>query len=165
MRTFVAETTIDRSAEEIWTYASDIPKHPEWMSASRATMVSGDATQVGARAIERLEVGPIKRDIELEVVEAVPGRRLLWRSVDSGGMSLEVELTLEANGPTSTRATYRGTYELRGRMRLLAPIMAMEGSSGIKRELGQLKARVEAQPVRASAASAASAATAATAEA
>ena len=153
MRTFVAETMIDRSAQEIWAYAADIARHTEWMSVSEARVLSGQGTERGARGIERLELGPIKRDLELEVADAVPDRRLLWRSVPGGDLHMEVELTLEPAEGGGTLARYKGSYELRGRLRLLAPIMALEGRSGIKRELGLLKAKVEAQAVAGMAAS------------
>jgi hypothetical protein len=35
---------------------------------------------------------------------------------------------------------------LRGRWRLLAPLLALEGPGGMRRELAQLKAQVEAMP-------------------
>ena len=65
---------------------------------------------------------------------------------------MEVGLQLEPSGPTSVRARYYGAAQMHGRWRLLAPFVAMEGSAGIKRELAQLKARVEAAPVPAPAA-------------
>jgi hypothetical protein len=39
--------------------------------------------------------------------------------------------------------------QLRGRWRLLAPLMVMEGSAGVRRELERLKAKVEAAPAAA----------------
>jgi uncharacterized membrane protein len=144
MRTHVAEATIDRPAEQIWAYAAEIPRHREWMSVSDARTVRGQGTRVGDRGVERLDLGPAKRDLEFEVIAAEPGRRLLWRALAGQGIELEVELTLEPSGPTSALARYRGSYTLHGRWRLLAPILAMEGAGGIRRELGRLKTNVEA---------------------
>ncbi len=148
---YEAQAEIARSADEVWTYAADILRHTEWMSVADAHLLAGDGTQVGARGRERLLLGPFKWDVEFEVVEAEFGRRLLWRSRDKR-FDMEVGLQLEPSGPTSVRARYYGAAQMHGRWRLLAPFVAMEGSAGIKRELAQLKARVEAAPVPAPAA-------------
>jgi uncharacterized membrane protein len=144
MRTHVAEATIGRPADEIWGYAADILRHTEWMSVTEARVVAGTGTETGARGVERLAFGPVTRDVEFEVADAVPGRRLLWRSLGDRALDLEVELTLEPDGPSTTHARYRGSYALHGRWRLLAPLMALEGRAGVRRELIRLKDNVEA---------------------
>ena len=80
MTRYEAQAEIARSADEVWTYAADILRHTEWMSVADAHLLAGDGTQVGARGRERLLLGPFKWDVEFEVAEAEPGRRLLWRS-------------------------------------------------------------------------------------
>ncbi len=145
MSTYEATTTIERPADEVWTYAADIVRHTEWMSVTDARILAGDPTQPGARGRERLTMGPFRWDIDFDVVTADPGRRLTWRSTDDPRINLEVDLRLEPAGPTgrATTATYRGDARLRGRWRLLAPLLAMEGSAGIRRELDRLKTQVE----------------------
>jgi hypothetical protein len=145
MTSYEAQTQIARSAEDVWNYAADILRHTEWMSVADAHLLAGDGTQVGARGRERLLLGPFKWDVEFEVAEAEAGRRLLWRSRDAR-FDMEVGLELEPSGPTSVRARYYGTAQMHGRWRLLSPLVAIEGSAGIRRELAQLKARVEAAP-------------------
>jgi uncharacterized protein YndB with AHSA1/START domain len=145
MTTYEAHTEIARSAEEVWSYAADILRHTEWMSVADAHLLAGDGTQVGARGRERLLLGPFKWDVEFEVVEAEVGHRLLWRSRDAR-FDMEVGLELKPSGPTSVRARYYGAAQMHGRWRLLSPLVAMEGSAGVQRELAQLKARVEAAP-------------------
>ena len=152
MTRYEAQADIARSAGEIWTYAADILRHTEWMSVADAHLLAGDGTQVGARGRERLLLGPFKWDVEFEVAEAEAGRRLLWRSGDPR-FEMEVGLELEPTGPTSVRARYHGDAQMHGRWRLLAPLLAMEGAAGIKRELAQLKARVEEAPATVAAAS------------
>ena len=146
MTRYEAQAEIARSADEVWTYAADILRHTEWMSVADAHLLAGDGTQVGARGRERLLLGPFKWDVEFEVAEAEPGRRLLWRSRRRRGSTCEVGLELEPSGPTSVRARYYGAAQMHGRWRLLSPLVAMEGSAGMKRELAQLKARVEEAP-------------------
>jgi len=152
MTKYEAQAEIARSADEVWSYAADILRHTEWMSVADAHLLDGDGTQVGARGRERLLLGPFKWDVEFEVVEAEFGRRLLWRSRDAR-FDMEVGLELEPSGPASVRARYHGAARMHGRWRLLSPLVAMEGSANVKRELAQLKARVEGAPAAVPAAS------------
>lgn len=145
MTRYETQAEIARSADEVWTYAADILRHTEWMSVADAQLLAGDGTQVGARGRERLLLGPFKWDVEFEVVEAEPGRRLLWRSRDAR-FDLEIGLELEPSGLTSVRARYHGAAQMHGKWRLLSPLVAMEGSAGVRRELDRLKARVEGAP-------------------
>jgi uncharacterized protein YndB with AHSA1/START domain len=146
MARFEAETTIRRPADEIWAYAADIRRHPDWMAASDARLDRGTGQALGDRGRERVALGPLKLDIPFEVAEAVPGRKLTWRAVDNPSLDWDVTLELEPIDAASTKTTYRAAVGLRGRWRLIAPIVAMEGKSGVKKELERLKAIVEQQP-------------------
>ena len=44
MTTFVMEETIAGSPDEIWAYAADIRRHPEWMGVTDARVVRGDVS-------------------------------------------------------------------------------------------------------------------------
>jgi uncharacterized membrane protein len=145
----VAEQTIARSAQDVWTYAADIVRHAEWMTVTHARIVSGDGTHTGARGGERMRFGPFGWDVEFEVVDAKPGRRIAWRSVSGAPFDLEVTLDLEPLGPTSTKATYGADIRLHGPWRLLSPMVAMEAKAGPARELQRLKTQVEAAAVMA----------------
>lgn len=145
MTTFVARETIARSADDVWAYAALIARHAEWMTVTDARTVDGDGTQVGARGRERMRFGPFGWDVEFEVSEARPGRRIVWRSIAGAPFDLAVSLDLEPAGPASTHATYGADIQLHGLWRLLGPIVAMEGRAGPERELGRLKAQVETE--------------------
>jgi uncharacterized membrane protein len=140
----VAEQTIARSAQDVWTYASDIIRHEEWMTVTDARIVRGDGTRVGARGRERMRFGPFDWDVEFEVASADPGRRISWKSVSGAPFDLEVSLDLEPIGPASTKATYGADVRLHGLWRVLSPIVAMEATAGPTRELQRLKTQVEA---------------------
>jgi uncharacterized protein YndB with AHSA1/START domain len=148
MSRFEAEATIARAAQDVWLYAADVLRHPEWMSVADAQLLKGQGTEVGARGRECIHFGPLKWDVEFEVVEAVPGRRILWRADDRRFGLYEVGLDLEQTGTTSTRARYQGAIEMRGFWRFLAPLIAMEGPAAVRRELERLKAKVEAAEPR-----------------
>jgi uncharacterized protein YndB with AHSA1/START domain len=121
----VAEQAIARSAQDVWTYAADIVRHAEWMTVTDARIVRGDGTQTAARGRERMRFGPFGWDVEFEVVDAQPGRRLAWRSVSGAPFDLDVTLELEPTGVASTRATYGADIRLHGIWRLLSPMIAM----------------------------------------
>ncbi len=144
---FETEETIDRSTDDVWTYAADILRHPDWMGVADARVLHGQGSEVGARGRERLVLGPFRWDVEFEVTEAVPGRRIVWRSMAGAPFHLEVALDLEPVGPDSTRATYGSAIQMRGLWRLLMPLVAMEGKTGPARELHRLKENVEKAPV------------------
>jgi uncharacterized membrane protein len=147
MSRFVAEQTIARSAQDVWEYAADIVRHAEWMTVTDARIVRGDGTRVGARGRERIRFGPFVWDVEFEVTDAEPGRRIAWTAVSGAPFDLEVVLTLEPMGPALTKAIYGADIRLHGPWRLLSPMVAMEASSGPARELQRLKTRVEAAAV------------------
>jgi uncharacterized membrane protein len=145
----VAQQTIARPAQDVWAYAAEIVRHAEWMTVTDARAVSGDGTQAGARGRERIRFGPFGWDVEFEVVDATPGRRIAWRSVSGAPFDLDVTLDLEPEGPVSTKATYAADIRLHGPWRLLSPMVAMEANAGPARELQRLKTQVEAAAVMA----------------
>jgi hypothetical protein len=145
MSRFEATETIERPSDEVWAYASDILRHPDWMSVVDAEVLQGDGTEVGARGRERVVLGPIKCDISFEVAAAEPGRLLLWRALEDRRFHVwEVGLELESLGSRTTRATYHGELRMRGRWRILSPLVAIEGPAGVRKELRLLKDAVEA---------------------
>jgi uncharacterized membrane protein len=137
------EQVIDRPAEDVWAYAADIARHPDWMSVTDARILRGVGSDVGSRGRERVTLGPFNWDVEFEVAEASPGRRIVWRSVGGAPFDLEVSLDLAPAGPASTRATYGAAIQPHGLWRLLSPLIAMEGKAGPERELQRLKQNVE----------------------
>ena len=69
------EQTIDRPAQEIWTYAADIAaRHPQWMGVIDARLVSGPATEIGARGVERTRLGPF--EVGLVVSKSILAQRI-----------------------------------------------------------------------------------------
>ncbi|MEO7118206.1 MAG: SRPBCC family protein [Candidatus Limnocylindrales bacterium] len=143
MSTFTAETLIERPANDVWEYAADVPRQPEWMGITSAEVLRGIGTEAGARGRARMEFGPFRWDVEFDVVEALRGRRLLWRADDPHFSEYEVQLDLEPTGADSTRARYRGSLRLRGIWKALTPLLAMDGATSIRRELERLKANAE----------------------
>ena len=146
MSASIAEQVIGRSAQDVWVYAADIVRHAEWMTVTDARVVRGSGTLVGGRGREHVRFGPFGWDVEFEVAEAEPGRRIAWKSVGGAPFDLTVWLDLESIGPVSTKAAYGADIRLHGAWRLLTPVVAMEAKAGPARELSRLKTQVEAAP-------------------
>jgi Polyketide cyclase / dehydrase and lipid transport len=146
MITFKTEQMIDRSADDVWAYAADILRHPEWMGVTNARLVAGTGQDVGTRAIEQMKLGPRTVDVEFTVAESIPARRLRWRVAGRSPLAGEVTLDLEAHAADRTRAVWSGSIGLKGPWRLLEPLMAGEVKEGEAAELRRLKANLEAGP-------------------
>ncbi len=144
MITFETEQTIGRSADDVWAYAADILRHPEWMGVTDARIVQGTGSEVGARAIERIKMGPRTVDVEFTVAESIPARRLRWTVAGRSPLRGDVTLDLEALAAGQTRAVWSGSIGMNGLLRLLEPLMAGEVKSGEAAELRRLKANLEA---------------------
>lgn len=149
---FETEQTIARSAGDVWAYAADIVRHPEWMSVTDARLIHGTGSEVGTRAVERIAMGPRTADVDVEVTASVSARRIAWRVAGGGPVAGDVALDLEPLGPDRTRAVYSGSIGLTGLWRLLEPFMAGEIRSGEAAELVRLKENLESSPAPAIAA-------------
>ncbi len=148
MITARAELTINRPADEVWAYAADIGRHPQWMTVTTAESLQGTGSRVGDRGRERVRIGPFTRDAEFTVVAAEPGHRIVWRAGGGAPFTGDMTLELEALGPSTTRATYAGSFTVRGLLRLLEPLMAGEAKQNPKTELRRLKEALESMPAR-----------------
>jgi uncharacterized protein YndB with AHSA1/START domain len=138
------ETTIARPPDEVWAYAADLRRHPEWMGIRDAELVSGDPTVVGAVGRESMRIGPRTYELTLTVGAAVPGRLITWRFGGAAPLEGEARLELEPID-TGTRATWSSDIRLRGLWRLAQPLLAAEVRSGEAAELEKLKAILEAR--------------------
>jgi polyketide cyclase/dehydrase/lipid transport protein len=135
----------------VWHYAADIRRHPEWMGVTNARVVQGTGTEVGARAIEQMRMGPRKVDVEFTVTESIPARRLRWTVAGRSPLRGDVTLELEPLAADRTRAVWSGAIGMNGAWRLLEPLMAREVRDGEASELRRLKANLEATSTRAQA--------------
>jgi uncharacterized membrane protein len=140
---FETTQTIERSAEEVWAYAADILRHPEWMGVTSARLLDGVGTEVGARAVERIKLGPRSVEVGLKVSKSIPARQIAWRVAGGSPVAGDVTLDLERLGPDRTRAVWSGWVGLTGLWRLLEPLMAGEVKAGEAAELRRLKDKLE----------------------
>ena len=77
-----------------------------------------------------------------EIVELVPGERLVMRTAD-GPFPMETTYTWADAGPRATRMTLRNRGEPAGFSRVAAPLMARSMRRANARDLARLKAILE----------------------
>lgn len=147
---FQTQQTIDRPAQDVWSYAADITRHPEWMGVIDARLVSGRASDIGARGVERIKLGPRTFEVGLEVSKSISGERIAWRMDGGSPFTGEVTLDLESLSPDRTRAVWSGAIGLTGWWRLIEPLIATEVRTGEAGELRRLKERLEMETATAS---------------
>lgn len=123
------------------------------MGVTDAQLLQGSGTEVGARALERLKVGPRTVDQEIEVSGSVPGQRIAWRMAGGGPFAGEVSLDLESLDTNRTRAVWSGSIGLTRWWRLIEPLMAAEVKAGEAAELRRLKENMETASTMAAATS------------
>lgn len=150
---FKTEQVIERPSQDVWAYAADIARHPEWMGVMDARTLRGAGTEVGARARERVKVGPRTVEVDFEVSESIPAQRIAWKVAGGGPIAGDITLDLQPLGASQTRAKWSGWIGLKGAWRLLEPIMAAEVRTGEAAELRRLKANLEKSTAAAAASS------------
>lgn len=107
---------IDRPAEEVFAYLTDVSRLPEWQSSAESAAVEGDVRE-GALVREVRTFMGRRATSTLEVTEYDPPRRFSLRVVE-GPIRYWVEHTLEPIDGR-TRVTFVGHGEARGVPRLM----------------------------------------------
>jgi uncharacterized membrane protein len=143
---FETEQTIGRSADDVWAYAADILRHPEWMGVTDARILRGTGSEAGSSAIEHVKMGARTVEVEVSVTEAILARRLRWTVAGRSPLRGDVTLELEPLGADQTQAVWSGSMGMRGLWRLPEPLMAGEVEQGEAAELRRLKANLEKTP-------------------
>ncbi len=120
------ETAIARPPEEVWAFASDMERLPEWIGEFRAvTKESPGPTAEGT--VFRYTIDPGARSSSLELTEWTAGRRVAW---DGPPLAMGVgaarprgffEVLDAGDGRTQVVVSYRP--ELHGAAVLLAPVL------------------------------------------
>ena len=136
-------TEIDRPVREVSAYAGDPANAPEWYANIDSVRWESDpVVAVGARAtfVARF-LGRIL-EYTYEIVELVPGRRLVMRTAQ-GPFPMETTYTWEELQHDRTAMTLRNRGEPAGFSKLVAPFMASAMRRTNTKDLLALKSRLE----------------------
>lgn len=135
---------IGRSPQEVFTYVSDMGRHPEWQDKLLAASVETEGpTRVGTRVKQTRRVGRGTRTFTLEVTEHDPPNRLAFRGLD-GPVRPQGRITLEPlEGGQRTRYSAQLDFEGHGPGLLLAPLVRRDARKQLPDSLKQLKKKLE----------------------
>jgi len=141
---YKAEITINVPAERVFRVLADAQKWSMWTEMEQTRVVSGSGfDQVGSQVETVLGEGPMKQKMVFEVTQVEPNKRIAFKTVSKGSMQWDGDLTLEAQGTSSTRLVNAGQIRLNGAAKLLERMMSGEIKKNEQKELDKLKELLE----------------------
>jgi len=142
----VATAEVDRSAEDVFAYATDPTRFAEWQSGVVSGHLDGGSPGVGARCITVRRIGGVERESTSEVVHLDPPRTWGVRGVD-GPIRATVDVTVEPLGDDRSRVAIAVDFAGHGIGRLLVPLVVRrEARREMPANLARLQQRLEARP-------------------
>ena len=145
-----AETVIERPIEAVWAWASDPWQWPRWQEEVRDVRVSGELSR-GSRFHGSLRSGNGLHDVEFEIVERLPPRKQVARSV-AGPFPFEgtLELSEDSSGTRVRQTVDAGPDDALARFLFWAasPLVRRGMRRRIQGQLARLKEMVELERAR-----------------
>lgn len=144
MTPIVTTTEVNRSAEDVFAYATDPTHFHEWQAGvTSGHMDGGERPRVGAHCVTTRRIGGSERSSTSELVHTDPPRSWGVRGID-GPIRATVEVAVEAVGNSRARLTISVDFDGHGIGRLLVPlIVAREARKEMPCNLEALKQRLE----------------------
>lgn len=137
------ETTIARPPGEVAAYAGDPSHAPEWYANIRSVRwQTPPPVALGSRMDFVAQFLGRRIAYTYEVVELVPGSRLVMRTAD-GPFPMETTYTWE-EAPGGTRMTLRNRGNPSGFAKMTGPLMEKAMRRATTKDLARLKALLEA---------------------
>jgi len=112
--------TVEKSVEEVFDYAAQFDRHPEWQDDLKGATFDGPAA-VGVTGTETRQMGPRVHTYEWRV-SAYERPRILGFETLSGPMRPAGTVRFVAEG-TGTRVDFEMALNPRGLMKLMSPII------------------------------------------
>jgi hypothetical protein len=139
-----ASIEIDRSAEEVFAYATDPGRFSEWQKGVvGGHMDSTGAPQVGDRCLTTRRIGLANRPVTSELVRFDPPKQWGVSGVD-GPIRAIVDVTVEPLSDTRAHLTIALDFEGHGIGRLLVPLLVRrEARREMPLNVRTLKQRLE----------------------
>ncbi|MEW5992156.1 MAG: SRPBCC family protein [Chloroflexota bacterium] len=140
---YSTDVTIDRPPRVVFEALLDPDRYEKWTPMSDMAFDDDGPRRVGQRGHFRMNEGPIKGRLEMEIVELEPDRKVSFR-VKHPSLDWLAVNTIQSEG-SGSRLTYAGELSFRGPMRLMEPFMRGEVERGEAAEAMKLKALLEAE--------------------
>jgi uncharacterized protein YndB with AHSA1/START domain len=144
MALLTATTEVDRSAAEVFAYATDPSRFSEWQSGIVGGSMAGSGpVQVGDLFTTTRRVGPMTRPFTSKVEQIDVPRTWRVRGTD-GPIRAAVNVRVEPLGDETSRLTITIEFHGHGIGRLLVPLVVeREARKQMPLDLAALKQRME----------------------
>jgi uncharacterized protein YndB with AHSA1/START domain len=142
MPPIVTSAEISRPAEEVFAYATDPSRFPEWQQG----VVDGhmDGAAVGAKCVTTRRIGGANRPSTSELIRIDPPRAWAVRGTD-GPIRAAVDVLVEPLAATRSRLTISVDFAGYGIGKILVPLMVRrEARKEMPVNMAALKQRIEA---------------------
>jgi hypothetical protein len=146
MPPIVAAADVDRPAADVFAYATDPTRFPEWQAGVVSGRLVGDGggEVVGARCITVRCIGGAERPSTSELVRLEPPRAWAVRGLD-GPIRAAVDVTVEPLGAERSRVAIAVDFTGHGIGKLLVPLVVRrEARKEMPANVARLKERLEA---------------------
>jgi uncharacterized membrane protein len=120
MAPIVHSIDIERPADEVFAYATDPARFPEWQLDVVRVSVGGN--EVGSHFTTVRRIGGAERTMTQEITENAPPRRWAARGVD-GAIRPHATLSIEALGDARCRVAFGLDFDARGAAAALIPLV------------------------------------------
>ena len=128
----------------VFPWLVDPDRLSRWISGFVGSEPIGSGeVRVGSRSRDIIEAEGRRIEVETEIVELRPGKRLAVRITSSGHDQVD-SYDLDARDD-STELTYRSDMRMRGLTRLLTPLITPQIRARAVKDLATLKREVEAE--------------------
>lgn len=137
-------TEVNRSAQDVFAYATDPTRFREWQKGVIDGHMDGaDTPSVGTRCLTTRRIGFANRPVTSEVAHIDPPRTWGVRGAD-GPIRARVGVTVEPLTDTRSRLTITIDFQGHGLGRLLVPLgVEREARKEMPANLARLKERLE----------------------
>ena len=140
MAKIVTTLDIERPVETVWKYLTDLHNSKDWSTEVVDTVYSGPI-RLGATGVDTRRWGKRELKMNWEVTEYEPPRSM---TLNYGPpLNAVADFTFEPVATETTRVTCSTTLKPTGWMRLLAPIIAVEGRKADEKQFAKAKAILE----------------------
>lgn len=123
MSPIIATVEVDRPAADVFAYATDPTRFPEWQSGVVDGHLDQAGTpQVGAKCVTTRRIGGAERPVTSVLTHVDPPRAWGVRGID-GPIRATVDLTVAPLAETRSRLTIAVDFEGHGIGRVLVPLV------------------------------------------
>jgi uncharacterized protein YndB with AHSA1/START domain len=142
MSPIVSTVDIARAPDEVFAYATDPTRFPEWQADVVRVDLAGPPAAVGTRFTTTRRIGRVERTMTQELTEITPPRTWAARGVD-GPIRPSATITVEPRGDGTSRVTFTLDFDGHGLGAALVPIVRRQAAKGAPVSYRRLKELLE----------------------